>query len=179
MLAHLSEIRLTLAALEQARRELDQVGAVYGPVRVGAMIEIPAAALNAAMFLRYFDFLSIGTNDLIQYTLALDRADESVAHLYDPLHPAVLALIATTLAEGAAQGKPVSVCGEMAGDVTMTRLLLGMGLRVFSMHPSQILLVKQEILRSDTRKLKLWAEQVLASDEPAQLVLGNAKPVAA
>jgi phosphotransferase system enzyme I (PtsI) len=179
MLAHLSEIRLTLAALEQARRELDQVGAVYGPVRVGAMIEIPAAALNAAMFLRYFDFLSIGTNDLIQYTLALDRADESVAHLYDPLHPAVLALIATTLAQGAAQGKPVSVCGEMAGDVTMTRLLLGMGLRVFSMHPSQILLVKQEILRSDTRKLKLWAEQVLASDEPAQLVLGNAKPVAA
>jgi phosphotransferase system enzyme I (PtsI) len=168
MLAQASEIRATLAVLDQARRELDHAGVVFGPVQVGAMIEIPAAALNVDLFLRYFDFLSIGTNDLIQYTLAIDRADESVAHLYDPLHPAVLALIAKTLDHGAQQGKSVSVCGEMAGDVNLTRLLLGMGLKVFSMHPSQILSVKQEILRSDTQKLKRWAREVLASDEPAQ-----------
>jgi len=116
--------------------------------------------------LKYFDFLSIGTNDLIQYTLAIDRADESVAHLYDPMHPAVLRLVAGTIAEGRAQGKPVSVCGEMAGDVTLTRLLLGMGLRSFSMHPAQILAVKQEVLRADTGKLAVWAEQVMADDEP-------------
>jgi phosphotransferase system enzyme I (PtsI) len=134
------------------------------------MIEIPAAALSLRLFLKYFDFLSIGTNDLIQYTLAIDRADESVAHLYDPLHPAVLRLIADTIAECNRQGKGVSVCGEMAGDVSMTRLLLGLGLRSFSMHPSQILSVKQQVLRSDTAKLAQWAEQVLAADEPATLM---------
>ena len=116
--------------------------------------------------MKYFDFLSIGTNDLIQYTLAIDRADESVAHLYDPLHPAVLQLVALTLAEGRAKGKPVSLCGEMAGDVSLTRLLLGMGLRSFSMHPAQILAVKQEVLRADTIKLAAWAQGVLAEEEP-------------
>jgi phosphotransferase system enzyme I (PtsI) len=167
MLAHGSEIRQTMALIEQARQELDRRGVAHGPVRLGAMIEIPAAALSLRLFLKHFDFLSIGTNDLIQYTLAIDRADESVAHLYDPLHPAVLRLIADTIAECHAQGKGVSVCGEMAGDVTMTRLLLGLGLRSFSMHPSQILAVKHQVLRSDTAKLALWADQVLASDEPA------------
>jgi phosphotransferase system enzyme I (PtsI) len=170
MLAHGSEIRQTLALIEQARHELDRRGAAYGPVRLGAMIEIPAAALSLRLFLKYFDFLSIGTNDLIQYTLAIDRADESVAHLYDPLHPAVLRLVADTIAECHAQGKGVSVCGEMAGDVAMTRLLLGLGLRSFSMHPSQILSVKQQVLRSDTTKLALWANQVLDSDEPSSLM---------
>ena len=170
MLAHGSEIRQTLALIEQARHELDRRGAAYGPVRLGAMIEIPAAALSLRLFLKYFDFLSIGTNDLIQYTLAIDRADESVAHLYDPLHPAVLRLVADTIAECHAQGKGVSVCGEMAGDVAMTRLLLGLGLRSFSMHPSQILSVKQQVLRSDTAKLALWANQVLDSDEPSSLM---------
>jgi phosphotransferase system enzyme I (PtsI) len=131
------------------------------------MIEIPAAALTLKVFLKYFDFLSIGTNDLIQYTLAIDRADESVAHLYDPMHPAVLRLVANTIAEGLAQNKPVSVCGEMAGDITMTRLLLGMGLRSFSMHPAQILAVKQEVLRADTAKLTAWAEQVISDEEPS------------
>jgi len=126
--------------------------------------------LTLKLFLKYFDFLSIGTNDLIQYTLAIDRADESVAHLYDPLHPAVLRLIANTLAEAHAQGKPVSVCGEMAGDVGMTRLLLGMGLRSFSMHPAQILAVKQEILRADTGKLEDWAQQVMSDEEPAKRI---------
>ena len=170
MLAHGSEIRQTLALIDQARHELDRRGEPYGPVRLGAMIEIPAAALSLRLFLKYFDFLSIGTNDLIQYTLAIDRADESVAHLYDPLHPAVLRLIADTIAECNRQGKGVSVCGEMAGDVSMTRLLLGLGLRSFSMHPSQILSVKQQVLRSDTAKLAQWAEQVLAADEPATLM---------
>ncbi|MEY4470542.1 MAG: Phosphoenolpyruvate-protein phosphotransferase [Pseudomonadota bacterium] len=170
MLAHGSEIRQTLALIDQARHELDRRGETYGPVRLGAMIEIPAAALSLRLFLKYFDFLSIGTNDLIQYTLAIDRADESVAHLYDPLHPAVLRLIADTISECNRQGKGVSVCGEMAGDVSMTRLLLGLGLRSFSMHPSQILSVKQQVLRSDTAKLAQWAEQVLAADEPATLM---------
>jgi len=170
MLAHASEIHQTLALVKQAQNDLDVRGVVYGPVRLGAMIEIPAAALSLKLFLKHFDFLSIGTNDLIQYTLAIDRADESVAHLYDPLHPAVLRLVADTIAEGAAQGKSVSVCGEMAGDVSMTRLLLGMGLRSFSMHPSQVLLVKQQILRSDTDKLKVLAQQVLASEDPASLL---------
>jgi phosphotransferase system enzyme I (PtsI) len=170
MLAHASEIRQTLALVEQAQRDLDQRGVAYGAVRLGAMIEIPAAALSVRLFLKHFDFLSIGTNDLIQYTLAIDRADESVAHLYDPLHPAVLKLVADTITECQRQGKGVSVCGEMAGDVTMTRLLLGLGLRSFSMHPSQVLAVKQQILRSDTGKLQAWAEKILASDDPAQLM---------
>jgi phosphotransferase system enzyme I (PtsI) len=167
MLVHASEIRQTMALIDHARVQLDNRGVAYGPVKIGAMIEIPAAALTLKVFLKYFDFLSIGTNDLIQYTLAIDRADESVAHLYDPMHPAVLRLVANTIAEGQAQGKPVSVCGEMAGDITMTRLLLGMGLRSFSMHPAQILTVKQEILRADTTKLTLWAEQVMMDDEPS------------
>ena len=170
MLAHASEIRQTLLLLDRARTQLDAQGIAYGPVQLGAMIEIPAAALTLKLFLKYFDFLSIGTNDLIQYTLAIDRADESVAHLYDPCHPAVLRLIADTIAECNAQGKGVSVCGEMAGDVGMTRLLLGMGLRSFSMHPSQILAVKQQVLRADASKLKAWADQVLASDEPSLML---------
>jgi phosphoenolpyruvate-protein phosphotransferase (PTS system enzyme I) len=170
MLAHASEIRQTLSMLDHARAVLDNKGIAYGPVRLGAMIEIPAAALTLKLFLKYFDFLSIGTNDLIQYTLAIDRADESVAHLYDPCHPAVLRLIADTIVECNAQSKGVSVCGEMAGDVSMTRLLLGLGLRSFSMHPSQILAVKQQILRADAGKLKTWAQQVLNSEEPATLL---------
>ncbi len=167
MLAHASEIRQTLSLIDFARAELDNKGVAYGPLEIGAMIEIPAAALAVKMFLKYFDFLSIGTNDLIQYTLAIDRADESVAHLYDPLHPAVLQLVAQTIAECNRQGKHVSVCGEMAGDVTLTRLLLGLGLRSFSMHPAQILAVKQEVLRADTARLAVWAERVIEEDEPA------------
>ncbi|MFN0000235.1 MAG: phosphoenolpyruvate--protein phosphotransferase [Burkholderiaceae bacterium] len=167
MLAHASEIRQTLSLLEQARVQLDGRAAPYGPVRLGAMIEIPAAALTLKLFLKYFDFLSIGTNDLIQYTLAIDRADESVAHLYDPLHPAVLRLVADTIAECNRQSKGVSVCGEMAGDVGLTRLLLGLGLRSFSMHPAQILAVKQEVLRADAGKLRAWAHEVMAEEEPA------------
>jgi phosphotransferase system enzyme I (PtsI) len=173
MLAHASEIRQTVSLINFARAELDHRGVAYGPIKLGAMIELPAAALTLKVFLKYFDFLSVGTNDLIQYTLAIDRADESVAHLYDPLHPAVLRLVAETIRECNAQGKGVSVCGEMAGDITLTRLMLGLGLRSFSMHPAQILAVKQEVLRADTSRLRDWACQVLESDEPAALL--NAK----
>ncbi|MDO9359502.1 MAG: putative PEP-binding protein, partial [Polaromonas sp.] len=174
MLAHGSEIRQTVSLLDHARAELDNKGISYGPVQLGAMIEIPAAALTLKLFLKHFDFLSIGTNDLIQYTLAIDRADESVSHLYDPCHPAVLRLIADTIAECNAQGKGVSVCGEMAGDVGMTRLLLGMGLRSFSMHPSQILAVKQQVLRADAGKLQRWSDEVLCSEDPASLLTAAA-----
>jgi phosphotransferase system enzyme I (PtsI) len=167
MLAHAGEIRQTLAHIEQARAMLERKKIPFGAVKLGAMIEVPAAALSVQMFLKHFDFLSIGTNDLIQYTLAIDRADESVAHLYDPLHPAVLKLVADTIAACRAQGKEVSVCGEMAGDVGLTRLLLGMGLRSFSMHPAQILAVKQLVLRADTSKLTPWAKRVCSAEEPA------------
>ncbi|MEG0150053.1 MAG: phosphoenolpyruvate--protein phosphotransferase [Comamonas sp.] len=170
MLAHRSEIEQTLAQLRQAQSELDVRGLPYGPVKLGAMIEIPAAALVVRTFLKYFDFLSIGTNDLIQYTLAIDRADETVAHLYDPMHPAVLRLVSEVIAAADAAGKQVCVCGEMAGDVSMTRLLLGLGLRSFSMHPAQILAVKQEILRADTQKLAPWAQQVMNSEDPSGLL---------
>jgi len=173
MLAHASEIRQTVSLIDFARAELDNRGIAYGPIKLGAMIEIPAAALTLKIFLKYFDFLSIGTNDLIQYTLAIDRADESVAHLYDPLHPAVLRLLAETIRECNTQGKGVSVCGEMAGDTSLTRLLLGLGLRSFSMHPAQILAVKQEVLRADTSRLAPWACEVLESEDPAALLSGT------
>ncbi|MBU9691459.1 phosphoenolpyruvate--protein phosphotransferase [Burkholderia multivorans] len=167
MLAHAQEIDQTLDLIREAKRQLDDAGLPYDPnVRVGAMIEIPAAAIALPLFLKRFDFLSIGTNDLIQYTLAIDRADNAVAHLYDPLHPAVLHLIAYTLREAKRAGVPVSVCGEMAGDPALTRLLLGMGLTEFSMHPSQLLVVKQEILRAHLKSLEKPTADVLAAFEP-------------
>ncbi|MHB9840969.1 phosphoenolpyruvate--protein phosphotransferase [Paraburkholderia terrae] len=170
MLAHAREIDQTLDLIQEAKRQLDDAGLAYDPnVRVGAMIEIPAAAIALPLFLKRLDFLSIGTNDLIQYTLAIDRADNAVAHLYDPLHPAVLHLIAFTLREAKRAGVPVSICGEMAGDPTLTRLLLGMGLTEFSMHPSQVLLVKQEVLRSHLKTLEKPVADVLAAFEPEEV----------
>ncbi len=170
MLTSAGEIALTLKQIELASAELSQRGVMQGHVKLGAMIEIPAAALTLPLFLKHFDFLSLGTNDLIQYTLAIDRADESVAHLYDPLHPAILHLIANTIRQCNEAGKGVSVCGEMAGDASMTRLLLGMGLRSFSMHPSQILTVKREVLAANTVQLATLARKVLKSDDPASLL---------
>jgi phosphotransferase system enzyme I (PtsI) len=170
MLAHAQQIDQTLDLIREAKRQLDDAGLAYDPnIQVGAMIEIPAAALALPMFLRRLDFLSIGTNDLIQYALAIDRADNAVADLYDPLHPAVLQLIAHTLREAKRAGVPVSVCGEMAGDPSFTRLLLGMGLTEFSMHPSQLLVVKQEILRSQLKTLEKPVAEVLAAYEPEEL----------
>ncbi|MGE5385041.1 MAG: phosphoenolpyruvate--protein phosphotransferase [Betaproteobacteria bacterium] len=170
MLAHAFEIDQTLAMIEQAKAQLRERGEKFDAgIAVGAMIEIPAAALTLPMFIKKMDFLSIGTNDLIQYTLAIDRADHEVAHLYNPLHPAVLHLLSTTIALGAKAGIPVAVCGEMAGDVRLTRLLLGMGLREFSMHPTQILAVKQEILNSDLGALAPQAKRILRSYDPVAI----------
>lgn len=167
MVAHLSEIRLTLEALARARQQLDDAGRPYGPVELGAMIEVPAAALMIDRFLEHFDFVSLGTNDLIQYTLAIDRADEAVSHLYDPWHPAVLQLIARTIAQANARGRQVSVCGEMAGDPGFTDLLLAMGLRSFSMHPARVASIKQRVLRADTRRLAAQLDAVLDAEDPA------------
>jgi phosphotransferase system enzyme I (PtsI) len=166
MVAHLSEARLTLEALARAKAQLTEASHPYIDIEVGAMIEVPAAALLLPAMLRHFDFVSIGTNDLIQYTLAIDRADEAVAHLYDPWHPAVVQLIAQTIRMSRAAGKDVSVCGEMAGDPAFTELLLAMGLRSFSMHPSQIASIKQRVLRTDVRRWAGKLEDVLASDDP-------------
>ena len=170
MLAHAHEIDQTLAAVEQAKSSLRGEKVVFDEkIEVGGMIEIPAAALAIGLFLRRLNFLSIGTNDLIQYTLAIDRTDEQVANLYDPLHPAVLMLLAHTMASAEKVGIPVSVCGEMAGDPKLTRLLLGMGLRIFSMHPSQILQVKSRVLKADVNELAPNVRRMLRLDEPAKL----------
>lgn len=165
MVAHVAEVRLAHEAIARAKQQLADAGRAHGEVEVGAMIEVPAAAIALPTLLRHFDFVSIGTNDLIQYTLAIDRADEAVAHLYDPWHPAVLQLIAQTIASARTAGKGVSVCGEMGGDPAFTELLLAMGLRSFSMHPSQIAAVKQRILRADTRRLMPHLKAVLESEE--------------
>ena len=167
MMAHAFEIEQSLAMIKRAKAQLDEAGEKYDPnVQVGAMIEIPAAALALPMFVKKMDFLSIGTNDLIQYTLAIDRVDYEVAHLYDPLHPAILQLIAMTIAAGHKAGIEVAVCGEMAGDTKMTRLLLGMGLREFSMHPSQLLAVKQEILNSDLEQIAPQMRKIMRGMDP-------------
>ncbi len=166
MVSHLSEVKMTVELLARARHQLDEAGHAYAPVEIGAMIEIPAAALSLGLFLPYFDFVSIGTNDLIQYTLAIDRADDSVSHLYDPWHPAVIGLIAGVIAQANAAKKDVAVCGEMAGDPAFTELLLAMGLRSFSMHPAQIPSIKQRILRADTRRLAGALRRVLEAESP-------------
>jgi phosphotransferase system enzyme I (PtsI) len=167
MMAHAFEIEQSLAMIKRAKAQLDEAGQKYDPeVPVGAMIEIPAAALALPMFVKKMDFLSIGTNDLIQYTLAIDRVDHEVAHLYDPLHPAILQLISMTIAAGHKAGIEVAVCGEMAGDTKLTRLLLGMGLREFSMHPSQLLSVKQEILNSDMEQIMPQMRKIMRTMDP-------------
>ncbi|MBI3524960.1 MAG: phosphoenolpyruvate--protein phosphotransferase [Betaproteobacteria bacterium] len=170
MLAHAHEIEQTLAMVALAKTQLRESRIKFDEnIKVGGMIEIPAAALALGPFLKRLDFLSIGTNDLIQYTLAIDRTDEAVAHLYDPLHPAVLQLVAQTIERGTRAGLPVAVCGEMAGDASLTRLLLGMGLREFSMHPSQLLEVKQQILRSDASRLRAKTSRLLRCDESVRV----------
>jgi len=170
MVAQLGEIRMIFEALGRARHQLDEAGRAYSHVEVGAMIEVPAAAVMIDRFLKHFDFVSVGTNDLIQYTLAVDRADDAVAHLYDPWHPAVLHLLHQTIERSNAAGRGVSVCGEMAGDAAFTEILLAMGLRSFSMHPARIASIKQRVLRADTRALAADLQAVLSSDEPEELV---------
>lgn len=167
MLAHAFEIDQTLAMIEQAKAQLRDAGKKFDPlIPIGAMIEIPAAALTLPLFVKKMDFLSIGTNDLIQYTLAIDRADHEVAHLYNPLHPAILHLLSSTISIAAKAGIPVAVCGEMAGDAKLTRLLLGMGLREFSMHPTQLLAVKHEILNTDLNLIGPRTKKILRMFDP-------------
>jgi phosphotransferase system enzyme I (PtsI) len=172
MLSHAFEIDQSLNMIALAKSELRAERVKFDEaIEVGAMIEIPAAALALPMFVKRMDFLSIGTNDLIQYTLAIDRVDYEVAHLYNPLHPAVLQLIWMTIEAGRKAGIDVAVCGEMAGDVKLTRLLLGMGLREFSMHPAQLLAVKQEILKSDLTILTPRTRKILRAMEPDDIAL--------
>jgi len=169
MLAHAHEIEQSLTMVRQAKQQLDEQGIAYDKsVEVGGMIEVPAAALALPMFMRRLDFLSIGTNDLIQYTLAIDRTDGAVAHLYDPLHPAVLHLIAHTIQAANRGGTPVAVCGEMAGETLLTRLLLGFGLRNFSMHPQQLLAIKERVLRTNLAEAQPIAQRVLRQSDPAK-----------
>jgi phosphotransferase system enzyme I (PtsI) len=169
MLAHVKEIDETFRLIEKAKQQLHQRGKAFNPnIQVGAMIEIPAAALMLPLFINRFDFLSIGTNDLIQYTLAIDRADHAVAHLYDPLHPAILNLLASIIDQAKRADVPVAVCGEMAGDPALTKLLLALGLTDFSMHFSQLLLVKREILQANVGLLKARAPRVLRAYEPEE-----------
>ncbi|WP_034301174.1 phosphoenolpyruvate--protein phosphotransferase [Herbaspirillum sp. RV1423] len=170
MMAHAFEVDQALALIEQAKEQLRQRKQKFDEdIEIGAMIEIPAAALALPIFIKRLDFLSIGTNDLIQYTLAIDRVDHEVAHLYDPLHPAVLFLLSSVISMARKADIPVAVCGEMAGDVKWTRLLLGMGLLEFSMHPSQLLSVKQEILNSDLTLLEPQVKKVLKATEPSAI----------
>jgi len=170
MLSNVAEITQTLHLIESAKQSLRNEKIPFDEkVQVGGMIEIPAAALSLDIFMRKLDFLSIGTNDLIQYTLAIDRADDSVAHLYDSLHPAVLRLVAHVIRSANRVGIPVSVCGEIAGDVVFTRLLLGFGLRVFSMHPAQLLTVKREVLRANLPELIPITQKMLKTADPEKI----------
>jgi phosphotransferase system enzyme I (PtsI) len=169
MLAHAHEIEQMLAAVRQAKEMLDDQKIRYDRrIQIGGMIEVPAAALSLPYFLKKLDFLSIGTNDLTQYTLAIDRTDDTVAHLYDPLHPAVLQLILQTIRAAKRARTPVAVCGEMAGDTLMTRLLLGFGLREFSMHPAQLLAIKHEVLRTRVKEVEKAAARVSREHDPAK-----------
>lgn len=171
MLSTLAELRQTKLLLERAKESLRQQKIRFDEqIQLGGMIEIPAAAINADAFAQELDFLSIGTNDLIQYTLAIDRADDAVAHLYNPLHPAVLRLIQITIQAAAKYGKSVSVCGEMAGDIKLTRLLVGMGMRQLSMHPAHILSVKSQILQSEESVLAKQAKKILSFNDLEKIV---------
>ena len=166
MLSSLPELRQTKLLIERAKKSLDNKKILYDKkIKVGGMIEVPAVAINADIFANELDFISIGTNDLIQYTLAIDRTDDRLSHLYNSLHPAVLKLINLTIKAGEKYKKEVSICGEMAGDPKLTRLLLGMGLKQFSMHPSRILTVKKQVLNSNTKKLKSSSDKILKEKE--------------
>ena len=166
MVASLTELRQCIVHFETAKRQLAERGEEYGEVSLGCMIEIPSAALTVGSLLKLVDFISIGTYDLIQYTLSVDRGDDSVSHLYQPGHPAVLKLLQHIIRTANRMGKSVSVCGEMAGDSTYTRLLLGMGLRRFSMNPSNLLTIKDIVLRSHTGRLEEESAKLMRNEDP-------------
>ena len=170
MLSSVSEINQTLQFIAAAKQSLDDAGIPYNnQVKIGGMIEIPAAALALNVFAKKLDFLSIGTNDLIQYTLAIDRTDEEVAHLYDPLHPAVLHLLSHVIGTCNKLGVPIAVCGEMAGEPTYTRLLLGLGLRQFSMFSAQVPSVKQRVLTTSLPEIAGLTQKIMRADDPLKI----------
>jgi phosphotransferase system enzyme I (PtsI) len=170
MLSTTQELFQVLALVEEIKTELAVAGTRYDPlVPLGAIVEVPAVAIAASLFARHLDFLSIGTNDLIQYTLAIDRIDDEVNYLYDPLHPAVLRLIHETIKAGQKACIPVAMCGEMAGDPRLTRLLLGLGLTQFSMQPASLLEIKRIVIDTDVAKLRRRALAVLRATDHAQI----------
>jgi phosphotransferase system enzyme I (PtsI) len=172
MLASARELDQTLVLIAKAKQSLDAEEVPYDrEVKIGGMIEVPAAALALGIFTRKLDFLSVGTNDLIQYTLAVDRTDDTVAHLYDPLHPAILSLLAHVFKTAEKAHVPVALCGEMAGDLSLTRLLLGLGLRHFSMHSAHLLDIKQRVLQSSLSHAKPLALRMLRESDPDRLRL--------
>lgn len=162
MLSNINELKLILEIIKDVKSELTTQGIPYDKdITIGGMIEVPAAAIKARMFLEHLDFLSIGTNDLIQYTLAIDRIDEEVNYLYDPLNPAVLHLIALSVEAGKLLNKPVGMCGEMAADPRFTRILLGLGLTEFSMHASNLPVIKQMINDSELSALSTLTKEIM------------------
>lgn len=170
MLSQIAEVRATQRHIAEVKAQLREEGVPFDNfIELGGMIETPAAAVAVAKFLGHLDYISIGTNDLIQYTMAIDRTDDTVSHLYDPLHPAVLALIGHVIATADRMGKPVAMCGEMAGDPQLSRLLLGLGLRRYSMLPIQLLKVKQQLLGTDMATIRPLVERMLAADESEQM----------
>jgi phosphotransferase system enzyme I (PtsI) len=173
MLSSVKEISSVLALIAEVRKELAEDGLAFDPnMPVGGMIEVPAAALSAQAFARRLDFLSIGTNDLIQYTLAIDRIDDSVSYLYDPLHPALLRLIRMTIEAGQVHGVPIAMCGEMAGNPRYVPLLLGLGLRELSMQPGSLLEIKEAVRGANVAALTMAAQKLFAcldDEEPEQL----------
>ena len=170
MLCNVFELQQVMQLIERAKESLRDERKKYDEgIAIGGMIEIPAAVLSIASFAQRLDFLSIGTNDLIQYTLAIDRADDAVAHLYDPTHPAVIKLLSMAIRGAQKANTPIAVCGEMAGEVAYTRLLLGMGLREFSMHPSHVLEVKQRVLMSDVQEFEAVVNKMIKADDPDKI----------
>lgn len=158
------DVLQTRRLLDEVALELRDSGIEHSPrVPVGGMIEVPAAALAAPQLLEILDFVSIGTNDLIQYTLATDRANQAVARWYEPLHPAVLRLISAVIDTAQAFGKPVALCGEMAGDVRYTALLLALGLKDFSLHPRGILELKEALSRLHRKPLMAKKRDILSA----------------
>ena len=166
MITSVSELKQCLTHLETACRQLIEREETFGEVSTGCMIEIPSAALTVSSLLKPVDFVSIGTNDLIQYTLSVDRGDDAVSYLYQPAHPSVLRLLAHIIRTANRMNKTVSLCGEMAGDTTFTRLLLGMGLRSFSMNTNNLLAVKDIVIHSHIDRLEQEILRILRNEDP-------------
>lgn len=174
MVTSVREVQLVKELVEEAKKDLDKRKLPYDAnMPLGAMIEVPAAALSLGDLGRHLDFVSIGTNDLLQYTLAVDRGDEQVAHLYDLQHPGVVRLIKHVLKVARTLEIPASVCGEVAGESRYTRLLLALGLKEFSMHPARLLEVKQVVRKTNVSAAKVainqWLDDPGGQDDPTLL----------